>query len=472
MRDLPTELWKWDAIDLAHAIAARTISSREAVAACLARLDAVNPILNAVVDILSESALVAADGADRAVAKGDVLGPLHGVPVTIKENVDQLGTATANGVVAFKDLVATEDSPPVANLRAAGAVIIGRTNTASMSLRWTSENDLHGRTLNPWSPDHTPGGSSGGAGVAVASGIGPIAHANDLFGSIRFPAYCTGTVGLRPSWGRTPAYNATTLEERGLAFQTMAVQGPIARRVCDLRPALIALSRRDQRDPWWVPAPMDWPPLPAPIRVAMSIDPAGAGVHPVVAASVRRAAEALASAGHAVEEVDPPDAAAAGLLGEDICMMETRILAADTVRRLADAPMKRQLELTLARRPALDLPSYMRALAQRATLMRRWALFMETYPLILCPNSTQPPYRFGADIASQAALDELYAAHAMFFAVPLMGVPSVAVPTGVVDGLPTGVQIIAQRFREDLAIDAAAAIESRCPMPTPIDPLF
>src|SRR4051812_27044993 len=163
------ELWRWDATALAEGIRSGKISAREAVESCLARMAAVNPRLNAVTYDLSEEALAAADRADAIVARtknSAELGPLHGVPVTIKQNVDQAGCPTTNGVVAFKDAFVTADSPPVANWKRAGAIIIGRTNTPSFSYRIDTVNDLYGRTFSPWSSTHTPGGSSGGAAVA------------------------------------------------------------------------------------------------------------------------------------------------------------------------------------------------------------------------------------------------------------------------------------------------------------------
>jgi amidase len=203
-------LWKWDATALAAAIRTREISSREAVAACIARLHEVNPRLNAVTCDLTGEALLAADRADaaaaRASADGTPLGPLHGVPVTIKENVDQAGCATVNGVAAYRDTIAAADSPVVANWKRAGAVIIGRTNTPAFSFRLDTVSDYRGRTHNPWSRAHTAGGSSGGASSSVAAGITPLAHGNDIAGSVRYPAYCTGLAGLRPrSSGRGSA---------------------------------------------------------------------------------------------------------------------------------------------------------------------------------------------------------------------------------------------------------------------------
>ena len=214
------QLWRWTAAELVRAIRTRRISSREAVESCLARLDAVNPYVNAVVDQLRDDAFATADRADLAVRSGQLLGPLHGVPVTVKINVDVAGRATTNGIVAFKDLVAKEDSVPVANLRKAGAVIIGRTNVPGFSTRYFTDNDLHGRTLNPWDPKRTPGGSSGGAAAAVAVGIGPIGHGNDRAGSIRYPAYSCGVFGLRPTCGRVSDFNPSASEERGLSSHT------------------------------------------------------------------------------------------------------------------------------------------------------------------------------------------------------------------------------------------------------------
>jgi len=214
----------------------------------LDRIAQLNPRLNALPYVLADEARAAADAADRAVAAGATLGPLHGVPVTTKVNVDQKGWPTTNGLVALKDLVATEDSPPVANLRDAGAVIVGRSNVPAFSIRWYSDNDLHGRTLNPWNDGVTPGGSSGGAAAAVAGGMGPIGHGNDFGGSIRYPAYCCGIVGLRPSPGRVPAFNPSGTEERSIAPQLMSVQGPLARSVEDARLGLVALCFYDGGD--------------------------------------------------------------------------------------------------------------------------------------------------------------------------------------------------------------------------------
>src|SRR5688572_5746742 len=190
-----TDLWKLDAVDTASLIRAKKASVREVVTDTLKRLDAVNPTLNAVTLALHEEALAAADDADKALTRGDAVGPLHGVPATTKVNLDQKGCPTDGGVVEYKNLMATRDNPVIANMRASGMIIVGRTNAPAFSMRWSTENELHGLTLNPWNKDRMCGGSSGGAASATAAGIGAIAHGNDIAGSVRFPAYCCGLVG-------------------------------------------------------------------------------------------------------------------------------------------------------------------------------------------------------------------------------------------------------------------------------------
>ena len=223
------ELWRWSARQLAHGIATGHISAREAVDSCLARIDTVNPRLTALVEVSREEALEAAAEADRQTASGVELGPLHGVPVAIKVNSDQAGHATTNGVAAFKDHIASTDSPHVANLRRAGAIFVGRSNTPAFSYRWFTSNDLHGRTLNPWDASRTPGGSSGGASAAVASGMVPVAHGNDIGGSVRHPAFACGVVGLRPTVGRVAGLYGPPDADPAPSVQSMLVQGPLAR---------------------------------------------------------------------------------------------------------------------------------------------------------------------------------------------------------------------------------------------------
>ena len=263
------ELWQYDATDLARLIRTGQASAREAVDLVLGRLHKVNPAINAMVRVLEAEARPAAETADAARARGHALPPLHGVPVTTKVNVDQAGLPTDNGVVPLKDFVAQDDSPVVANLKHAGAIIVGRTNAPAFSMRIFTDNALHGRTLNPCDPSVTPGGSSGGAGAATATGIGAIAHGNDIGGSVRIPAYCNGVVGLRTGFGRIPSFNPSAPAGRPIGAVLMAVQGPHTRTVRDARRALQAMARGDRRDWRWNDVPMQGPPPARPIKVAI-----------------------------------------------------------------------------------------------------------------------------------------------------------------------------------------------------------
>jgi len=471
MTNLPSQLWKWDATDLAWGIRTRVISSREAVSSCLDRIEQVNPLLNAIVLILRDEALQRADEADRAVKRGVALGQLHGVPVTTKLNADQAGVPNSAGVVAYKDRIASADNPVVANLRKAGGIIIGRTNTPPFCLRWMTENELHGRTFNPWSRDHVPGGSSGGASSAVAAGMCPLTQGTDNGGSIRYPAFCTGIAGLRPTPGRVPDVDLSQ-PERAISMQLISVAGPLARRVRDLRLGLEAMAAGDARDNRWVPAPLVGPPLPRPIKVALCRDPNGDGVHPSVTASLKRAANALADAGYVIDEPKLPSVLEAGALWDLICQGELREFLAATVAELGDAPMKQAIKFMMARVPDFTAGTYIDLYTQRATMMRQWNLLLEEYPVLLSPASTRPQFLHGEDILSQEANDESYRVQSPLTAFALLGTPGVAVPTGIADGLPTGVLVTAPRFREDVALAAAEIIEARCPMPTPIDPQF
>jgi amidase len=235
---LPSEVWQWEAADIAARIRAGSISCVEVTQAFFSRIDAVNPRLNAAVHSDRERVFEAARRQDALRARAPrEMGCLHGVPVTIKLNVDVVGEATTNGVPAFVDRIAPADSAVVANMRRAGAVIVGRTNVPAFSFRWFTENPLHGRTLNPWSADITSGGSSGGAGVAAASGMCALSHGTDIAGSIRYPAYVNGVAGLRPTPGRIPACHPT-VATRFLGLQLFS--------------ALRAMAPRGSGDPTWI----------------------------------------------------------------------------------------------------------------------------------------------------------------------------------------------------------------------------
>lgn len=470
----PAELWRWSATALAHGIRTRAISSREATIACLRRIEQVNPALNALVEVSPEEALAAADEADRAVKQGVALGALHGVPVSIKVNSDQKGHATTNGVAAFKDAMAVEDSPHVRNLRNAGAVFVGRSNTPAFSYRWFTTNDLHGRTLNPWDATRTPGGSSGGAAAAAATGMVAIAHGNDIGGSIRQPAYCCGVTGLRPTVGRIPTWYGPSDGDQALSVQTMLTQGPLARCVADLRIALEAMSPFDARDPLHAPAPLSGTAPSRPIRVGLLRDAGAARPSAAIDAALEQAAGWLRDAGYVVDEIADPAFGEAYRLWYLLAMEEFRQIM-PLVEQIGDAGMKRAAEhyYAVARdwwgeRPGLT--DYMNGYARRGTLIARLQRFLQDCPLILLPVSAEQAFEQDADIRSVDSMRRVMAANWSMMAIPMLGFPALSVPTGVANGLPVGVQLLGPRFREDMVLEAGEVIEARAGVLTPIDP--
>ena len=465
------DLWQLDATDLARLIRLGQASSREAVTACLARMDRVNPKLNAVVRRMDDEALATADAADAARARGAVLGRLHGVPVTVKVNTDQKGHPTDNGVVAFKDLIAPDDAPVVANLRAAGAIVIGRTNVPAFSMRVFSENDLHGRTLNPRDRDVTPGGSSGGAGAAVATGVGPIAHGNDIGGSVRLPAYCCGVVGLRVGLGRIPSFNHTAKVARGIGAQLMSTQGPLTRTVRDARLALSVMAGGDRRDTRWVDAPLVGPAPQRPIRVALVPEVPGGTTHPAQAEAVRTAGRHLMAAGYAVEEALPPDIEAAARLWHAIGSNDVLRLLLPLVEQHGDAAAKTSMREWVALYPPSDPLAALDALAQRDLLLWRWLEFFEDYPLVVMPTHCDLPPPWGEDQTREGQARLLDGLRVGLIA-PLLGLAGLAVPVGAHGTLRTGVQILPGRFREDLALDAGEVIEAAEGVVAPIEPAW
>ena len=457
-----TPLWQWSAVDTAKAIAAGEITSEAVVGAHLERMHAANPALNAVVVDLGDQAMAEAVAADRARASGAALDLLHGVPVTIKINLDVTGQANSNGVVGFKDVIAPGDSPVVSNLRGAGAIVIGMTNTPEFSMRWFTDNPLHGLTLNPWDPAITCGGSSGGAGSSVAAGIGCIAHGNDIGGSLRWPAYCNGVSTIKPTQGRIPAFNPSAGAERPLIAQLMSCQGPLARSVADVRLGLEVMSRRDPRDPWWVPAPPSGPPATQPIKVALARLPGDIDIDPTLKGLIDQAAGYLSDAGYAVAEVDIPDVAAAWRLWCDLISTEIATLQLPQMRSLGSDAFSQAIDGMLGLANILDGEGYMRGVSARTGLIREWMMFLEDWPVILAPASVQPTPAVNADLSGEARLRRFFLNDFRYIsAINVLGLPAVVTPIGMVGAGPVGAQLIASRYREDLALDAAAAIEAR-----------
>jgi amidase len=462
-----TDIWRMGAVDLAAAIRSKQLKSTEVVEAHLARIAAVNPKLNAVTVVLADEALAAAKAADAAVARGAALPPLHGVPMTVKENLDLTGSATTQGLVAMAQAMPPADAPHVAQMKAAGAIPIGRTNLPDFGLRWHTDNELRGPTKNPWDASRTPGGSSGGEAAALATGMTPLGLGNDLGGSLRWPSQCCGTAAIKPTFGRVPWMSQLPPADSPLTLQLWAVQGPMARHVRDLRVALRCMAGPDGRDPWYMPVPLEGPAVPR--RVAVVYDPAGEGVDTRVAAGVRRAADALRDAGYEVVDAEPPAVAAGRDLWGQILMAEVKAALLPVLGPVLGKDARDFLETAIEALPQLDLAGYVGAFAARQGLAREWSLFFQRYPLVLGPVATIQPFTVGFDLDS-AGVRAVLKAQRLVVIPNLLGLPTAVVPVGVDAGLSQGVQLIGDRYREDVCLDAAQAIEERLGVVTPIDP--
>ena len=463
------DLWALEAADLAALIRAGVVSSREAVASCLARVDAVNGALNAVVRRFDAEALADADRADQAQRAGAALGPLHGVPVTIKVNIDQRGHPTDGGVEAYRDLIAAVDNPVVGNLREAGAIVVGRTNTPCYSMRWHTDNALHGATINPWNAAITPGGSSGGAGAAVASGMGPIAHGNDIAGSVRYPAYCCGVFGLRPTYGRVPSSNATATGLAPIASQLMAVQGPLTRSMRDMRLAFDAMAKPSPRDPrTLVPAPPE--PPAHPLRIALVPQLAGLAVDPAVAAAVNEAGRRLEAAGCHVEVIEPPRLRELADLWAKLSMADVMAGLQPLIDTKGDEGIRRAIALWNEVLPRYGAEDVLVALGERSAALRDWQLFFETYSAVVMPVSAELPFKVGFDVKDATETARVIAAQGPMMAISVLGLPGLSVPMGLAGTVPTGVQVVAGRYREDLCFAVGDIIAAHGAPVAAIDP--
>lgn len=462
-----TAFWRLPATEIAALVRTRKASATEVARDALARLDAANPAINAVVDHRPEEVLDQAARIDAAIARGEDAGPMAGVPVTIKVNVDQTGFATTNGLRLQKGLVAQQDNPVVTNLRKAGAVLLGRTNTPAFSLRWFTRNSLHGHTKNPHDASITPGGSSGGAAAAVAAGIGAVGHGTDIGGSIRYPAYACGVHGLRPTLGRIPAWNPSGAD-RHVGGQLMAVSGPIARTIGDVALAYDAMRARDIRDPWWVDVPHAG--APAPKRAALCLAPDGMAVQPAVQDALRDAARRLEAAGWMVEEVDTPPLRRPAELQAMLWLAESRRGLNRALREEDDPDASFVFAQMEALCPMPDLDALLDGLQARSGFVRQWMEFFERFPIAITPISGELPFRDQEDVESPEAFRRIIEAQLTQVGLPLMGLPGLAVATGLVGTVPVGVQLLAARYREDLLLDAGAVIEAAGAPVAPVDP--
>lgn len=466
------ELWRKSATELAGLIAHKTVSSVEVIEAHLARIEAINPTVNAIVRVLGDDARNAAKKADEMVARGESLGPLHGVPFTVKENIDMAGLPTTWGVKALAQAIAPVDAPVVERMRAAGGIPIGRTNLPDMGLRVHTDSSLHGLTRNPWNLGRTVGGSSGGEAAALATGMSPIGLGNDIGGSLRNPANACGIASIKPSAGRIADASVVPSQDRLLAVQMMQTQGPMARCVRDVRLGLEILIGAHPRDPISFDMPLIGKKLSRPIRIAVVAAPPGGSCDPAITAVVRRAADALSNAGYDVVDACPPRY-------EEAVAVWGRFLMGDFGAILPQLmPFMGADATTLLKAFNAVTPPFENAAAMshllvaRDGIAREWSQFLAVHPLILSPTWTQLPFAHGFDVATPEGTAATMEMIRPVVPTNLLGLPSACVPAGrdSATGLPIGVLLGGQRNREDLCLDAAEVVEAQLGLATPIDP--
>jgi amidase len=465
-----SELWQLGALQLAHRIRTGDTSSRDVLDAHLARVDAVNPSVNAIVRRLDDEARMAADAADRAVAAGEPLGPLHGVPCTVKENIDLAGTPTTQGVPALAAAVAPIDAPTVERMRAAGAIPFARTNLPDLGLRVHTDSALHGLTRNPWNPHVTAGGSSGGEASAIASGMSPIGLGNDIGGSLRNPAHCCGIASIKPTSGVVPIATVIPPEDPLLAAQQMLAEGPMARHVADVRAGLEAIAGRSARDPLSVPARLTDLGDGERITVAVMTDPPGGATHPEIAAAVRRAADLLSDQGHHVVEATPPEY-------EHVIELWAMLLIGDVTvtRPLLDMVLSEDarsvLDSLISQYPDPTLESSVELQGARYHAMRAWSTFFEQHPVLLSPTWALPAFEHGADLRGDEVVTMIRDTVRPVLPANLLGIPAAVVPCGMAAGLPVGVQVMGDKFTDLRCLAIAEQIQQAEGVHTPIDPV-
>ncbi|GLZ36034.1 amidase [Lentzea sp. NBRC 105346] len=376
---------------------------------------------------------------------GDICetGPLAGVTFTVKGNIDVAGQATTHGMKRFVDNLQERDAPVVARLRAAGATPIGHTNLPTMNVRGMHTRSEFGDTINPWDATKTPGGSSGGCAVAVATGETRISIGSDGGGSLRIPALFNGVCSLKPSYGRYPQRKVYGNEHPAYLFQEQYVEGPVARSVADLRLVHPYLCGASPVDPRVAPVPVEGPPLPR-----------RAGV----VAGAEQAAETLANHGYEVAPVELPR------LAESVEAFHRLAVTAvgdgfDAFASFVGEDAARTIALMLKVYEPYTLAGFFESTSLRLAVRRAWAELFERYPVIVAPVSTVPSFEPDEELRGPDELVRYHDAVAVCAASSFAGVPAVAVPTGLHDGFPTGVQVLAPMYREDVAMDAAEVIE-------------
>jgi amidase len=439
---------------LAEAIRTRAISAVEVVDACLARIELVNPSLNAVVR-LTDDPREHARQADRELARGILRGPLHGVPFTLKDSLDTAGVVTTAGSVGWRERVPAGDATVAARLKAAGGILLGKTNTPEFTWSDETDNDVYGRTSNPYDLSRTPGGSSGGAAAIVAAGGSPFDVGSDTGDSIRQPAHVCGIAGLKPTSGRVPRTGHWP-GYQGL-FQSFTQLGPMARRVEDLELLLPILAGPDGEDPHVVPAPLGDPSMVTVggLRVVAFSDNGIRTPTSETIVAAQNAARALAAAGAQVRDEVPPGLPEAwsawdALIRADGFAWLHRLIEASGTEGWGSYATRDWIS------PGPALPGdELTALVERADAIRgRLLCWIQDVDLIVCPAMPQPAIRHGESSAPWFG-DTYSDVH------NLTGWPAVVVRGGTsAEGLPIGVQLIAPPWREDVALAGARIVEA------------
>jgi amidase len=453
------------ATELAALYRRRQVSPLEVTAAVLARIERVNPLLNAYCTVVGEEALRCARAATAALGRGARLGPLHGIPVSIKDLTPTKGIRTTWGSKRYEHHVPDADGLVVERLRAAGAIILGKTNTPEFGIGGTTDNAVFGVTRNPWNPALTCGGSSGGAAVAVATGLGPLAQGSDLGGSLRVPASFCGVVALRPSPGLVPIY------PRDSAWDTYSVQGPMARTVADVATMLAAIAGPDARSP--ISYPVDTrafveavrKPSVRGLRVGWSRDLGISAVDPEMARIAGEAAGVFRQLGARLDEAHPKFDG----VQEVIRVSRGARLAGafgatwPEGRDLLPVYVAADIEAGLS----LGAVEIGRAERLRTALWLRVQEFFRTHDLLLTPTTAVPPC--AVEMPYPPAIDGKPVAgyfdwFLLTYAFSVVGVPAISVPCGfTADGLPVGLQIVGRWQDETTVLRAAAAFEAARP---------